>query len=675
MELGIDIGGTFTDVVVFDRERRDYRAHKALSTPADLAEGVLNGIGGAIDSLADVQFCVHGTTVGLNAFIERRGERVLLLATRGTGDVYHIGRGERPRDRMYDSRYRRPSRLVPRRDVYEVGGRLNYAGEEVEPLSLDDLRDVVEYAREESISSIAVAFLFSYVNPAHELEAERALHEQLPGVAVSLSHRVAREWREYERTSSVVLDAYVGPTVREYVQRLEDELRERGMRSRLHVMQSSGGVMSAATAQQRPIRTLLSGPVGGAIGSAALSRLRGDDNLICIDAGGTSFDVSLIMDGRPEVARETSLDGFPLLSPVVNIHTIGAGGGSIAHVEAGGLRVGPRSAGAFPGPACYGRGGTDATVTDAHLVLGRIDPNYFLGGKMVLDVEAAFAALEPVAAELGFDVLRLAEGIVDITNAKMADAIRTLTVERGISPRDFKLVSFGGAGSLHAAFLARELGIREVIVPAAAGTFSAWGMLQADLRHDVSRSFYRRLAEIDDGDLEAAFRELELEGTTRLDGDEIPRERHDHERLVDMRYVGQEYVMTVSADGLDGEGLAALDQRFQDLYLARYGHRNEGAAVEAVAIRVASYGRRSLEHRRDSSATDTSSGDAVGSTREIVFDGAPQPTRVVHRRQLGQLTALPGPAIVEEETTTTAVPPGCRARLDAAGNLVIEFDV
>jgi N-methylhydantoinase A len=314
-------------------------------------------------------------------------------------------------------------------------------------------------------------------------------------------------------------------------------------------------------------------------------------------------------------------------------------------------------------------------VTDAHLALGRIDPNYFLGGEMVLDADAASRALESVAAELGFDVPRLAEGIVDITNAKMADAIRTLTVERGISPRDFKLVSFGGAGSLHAAFLARELGIREVIVPAAAGAFSAWGMLQADLRHDVSRPFYRRLAEIDEADLEAAFRELELEGTTRLDGDEIPAERHDHERLVDMRYVGQEYVMTVSADELDGEGLAALDGRFQDLYLARYGHRNEGAAVETVAIRVASYGRRSLERRRDSSASGASRGETAGTAREVVFDGAPQPTRIVRRRQLGQLTELPGPAIVEEETTTTAVPPGCRARLDDAGNLVIEVDV
>jgi N-methylhydantoinase A len=431
--------------------------------------------------------------------------------------------------------------------------------------------------------------------------------------------------------------------------------------------------MSAATAQQRPIRTLLSGPVGGAIGSAALSRVRGSQDLICIDAGGTSFDVSLIMGGRPEVARETTLDGFPLLSPVVNIHTIGAGGGSVAHLEAGGLRVGPRSAGAFPGPACYGRGGIEPTVTDANLVLGRIDPEYFLGGEMALDPDAASAALEPLAAELGLDTLNLAEGIIDIANAKMADAIRTLTIERGISPRDFTLVSFGGAGSLHAAFLARELGIAEVVVPAAAGTFSAWGMLQADLRHDVSRPFYHRLSEIDEAKLEAAFAELELDGTARLDGDAVPRERHDHERLVDMRYVGQEYVVTVNADRLDDfDPLAALDNRFQDLYLARYGHRNDDAPVETVAIRVASYGRRPVDRGRGSSAPGTAEGGPVGKTREIVFDGTLQPTRVVRRRELSQLAELPGPAIVEEETTTTAVPPGCRAHLDDSGNLVIE---
>src|SRR5207248_2172569 len=335
------------------------------------------------------------------------------------------------------------------------------------------------------------------VNPEHELRARDILSGALPGLSVTLSHEVAREWREYERASSAVLNAYVAPIVERYLATLQEGMRGLGVRARLHVMQSNGGVMTAAAARQRPIQTLLSGPVGGTIGGAALSRAMERPNLLCVDMGGTSFDMSLIVNGRPTVSSETELEGLPVLMPLVDIHTIGAGGGSLAWLEAGGLRVGPQSAGAMPGPACYGRGGTDPTVTDANLFLGRLDPEFFLGGRMRLDEQAAESALHSIAEEIGLDDTSFAEGMLAIVNANMADAMRTITVKQGIDPRDFSLVAFGGAGPMHATWLAQELEIREVIVPWSPGTFSAWGMLQTDIRHDVVRSFYRPVAELE----------------------------------------------------------------------------------------------------------------------------------------------------------------------------------
>ena len=470
--VSMDIGGTFTDVVAYDEQSGTYAAGKASTTPTDLTEGVLTGLAQVVDAPDAISFTVHGTTQGLNAFLQRRGERVLLLATRGAGDVYHIARGNRTR--LYDVHYRKPEPLVGRADIVEIGGRLDYAGAELEPLDAEAIRAAARRAREEGFGAVAVAFLFSYVNPDHELRAEAILREELDGVAVSLSHRVAREWREYERTSSAVIEAYTAPIVRRYLERLEAEMRARGLAVPLHVMQSSGGIVTAESARDLTLQTLLSGPVGGTMGGVALARLLGRPNLICVDMGGTSFDVSLVVDGEPDVSAEAELEGFPLLMPVVNIHTIGAGGGSLAYAEAGGLRVGPESAGADPGPACYGRGGTQPTVTDANVVLGRVDTESFAGGSMTLDAGAARAAVAALGTELGLDTTELAEGICDVANAKMAQAIRTLTVEKGIEPRDFALVAIGGAGPMHAVFLARELGIREVLVPRFPGAFSAW---------------------------------------------------------------------------------------------------------------------------------------------------------------------------------------------------------
>jgi N-methylhydantoinase A len=408
--VSMDIGGTFTDVVTYDDAAGVFAATKASTTPGNLSEGVLAGLDAVVDEPSDIDFLVHGTTQGLNAFLERRGVPVLLLATAGVEDSYHIARG--PRTRLYDLHYRKPTPLVPRRDVIGIGGRLSAEGLELAALDEDAVRAAARTARERGHGAIAVAFLFSYKNPAHELRAREIILEELGAdFTVSVSHEAAKEWREYERTSSAVVESYTGPIVRRYLTDLEQRLTTRGLTVPLHVMQSSGGILTAESARQRPLQTLLSGPVGGAIACAELSQQTKRPNLIGIDMGGTSFDVSLIVDGEPDVSAEASLEGLPMLMSVVNIHTVGAGGGSVAWTEAGGLRVGPRSAGARPGPACYGRGGTEPTVTDANLVLGRIDPAGFAGGQLTLDPELAKSAVSALAEQFDLSAIARAEGI------------------------------------------------------------------------------------------------------------------------------------------------------------------------------------------------------------------------------------------------------------------------
>jgi N-methylhydantoinase A len=671
--VSMDIGGTFTDVVAYDEESGTYTAGKASTTPAELTEGVFAGLEQVIESPTSISFTVHGTTVGLNAFLQRRGEKVLLLATEGAGDVYHIARGNRAR--LYDLHYRKPRPLVPLSDIVEIAGRLDWRGEERTPLDEDAVRAAAARVRDEGFGAVAVALLFSFLNPAHELRVEEILLEELDGVAVSLSHRVAREWREYARTSSAVIEAYTAPAVRRYLGRLQTEMESQGLAVPLHVMQSSGGVVTAESARERPLQTLLSGPVGGTMGLVALARALGRPNLIGVDMGGTSFDVSLVIGGKPDVSTETSLEGFPLLMPIANIHTIGAGGGSLAYAEAGGLRVGPESAGADPGPACYGRGGERPTVTDANLVLGRIDPGTFAGGRMTLDPGAARKAVEQLGAELGLDADALAEGIVSVINAKMAQAIRTLTVEQGIEPRDFALVAFGGAGPMHAAFLAQELGIAEVIVPGFAGAFSAWGMLETELRRDFTRPFFRRAADADLEELAALCGQIAAEGRDALEAEGVAASTCRVEHSLDMRYEAQEYTLAIPIDSADAPQepgfLDEMTRRFNEAHELRYGHSNPGAPVELVAVRAAALGDLGHAEPEDYPARN---GRLPERTRDVLFDGAAHPTRVLRREEdLGAGASFDGPLIVEETTATTVVPPGSTLTVDRFGSLVISI--
>jgi N-methylhydantoinase A len=663
----MDIGGTFTDVVAYDEQAGTYAAGKASTTPHDLTEGVFEGLAQVIEDVSEIGFFVHGTTVGLNAFLQRRGERVLLLATEGVGDAYQIARGNRTK--LYELHYRKPAPLVSRRDTIEISGRLDWQGVELEPLDEDQVRAAARRARDEGFGAVAVCFLFSYLNPAHELRAEAILREELADLPISLSHRIAAEWREYERTSTAVLDAYTGPSVRAYLERLEGQLGERGLEAPLHVMQSSGGVVTARSARERPVQTLLSGPVGGTMGLVALARMLGRPNLIGVDMGGTSFDVSLVIDGRPEITTETSIEGLPLLMPIVNIHTVGAGGGSLAYEQAGGLRVGPRSAGADPGPACYGRGGSEPTVTDANLVLGRIAPESFAGGRMSLDTAAAQRAVAVLARKLELEPVQLAEGILDVINAKMAQAIRTLTVAQGIEPRDFALVAFGGAGPMHAAFLAEELEINEVIVPRFPGAFSAWGMLETDLRRDFSRSFYAKASNADLAALAGIFRTLETEGRAALEDEGIPARETRVEHSLDTRYEAQEYTLTIPVGvPLAPGSVDEISQRFHEAHDARYGHSNPGAPVEFVVARTALLGELG---RAEPERLSPQGSASQPRRRDAVFGRQTRQAAVVRRDELRAGSELAGPAIIDEQTATAVVPPGWTAQIDQIGTLLL----
>jgi len=670
--VAMDIGGTFTDVVTYDDAAGVFAATKTSTTPGNLSEGVLEGLNSVVDSPADITFLVHGTTQGLNTFLERRGVDVLLLGTEGVEDSYHIARG--PRTHLYQLHYRKPTPLIPRRNVLGIGGRIAADGTELAPLSEQSVREAAAVVRERGLGAVAIAFLFSYKNPSHELRAREILLEELgEDFTVSISHQAAKEWREYERTSSAVIESYTGPVVRRYLSDLEVRLREDGLAVPLHVMQSSGGILTADSARQRPLQTLLSGPVGGAIACVELAALSGRPNLIGIDMGGTSFDVSLVVNGEPDVSAEANLEGLPMLMSVVNIHTVGAGGGSVAWQEAGGLRVGPHSAGARPGPACYGRGGTEPTVTDANLVLGRIDPEGFAGGQMTLDAAAAAEAVGELAGRFGRDAVAMAEGICDVANSKMAQAIRTITVSRGIEPRDSSLVAFGGAGPMHAVFLAAELGIAETIVPRFPGAFSAWGMLHTRIRKDFTEPYFFLDADLDGADMSAALRRLEKDGLATLSDEGVKEQHRSAAHSVDIRYAAQEYTLTVPLTDADEPAspdfLSVIAERFAQEHHTRYGHANLGAPIEFVALRSATFG--DLGRPELQKWPHAESADFPHEMRRVVFGAEPRDAIVVERDDLMADHQFTGPAVIVEDTATTVVPPGYEVSVDDIGSLII----
>ncbi len=665
--LGVDIGGTFTDAVAIAEDGREITA-KAPTTPGNLARGVLDAVAGLGMDVADLDTFVHGTTAGLNAFLERRGARVALLTTRGFRDVYEIGRANRPV--MYDVRYRPIPPLVPRRDVFEIDERMAPGGEILTALDEDAVRELAQRLGDD-YDAVAVVFLHAYANPVHERAVQRILADEAPDLPVLCSVDVAPEWREYERTSTTAVSAYIAPIVGEYLGRLEAQLAERGFDRQLRVMQSNGGVMTATVARDKPIQTLLSGPVGGTVAAVEIAADLQLDRLICVDMGGTSFDVSLVIDGRADVEPSLTLEGQPMLTPAVAVHTVGAGGGSVAYVEAGALRVGPRSAGAQPGPACYRRGGTEPTVTDANLVLGRLPASARLGGDLDLDVDAANAAIDRLGEQLGLDRTATARGIVAVADAAMANAIREITVARGIDPRDFSLLAFGGAGPLHAVSLAAELDIPRVVVPGNPGVLSAWGMLHTDTRHDLVQSLFAPAAELAPAQLRTTLDDLAARARALLAQDGVEEAAIELVPAVDLRYAGQEYTVTVSfaLDQDPAAVIASLPAWLDAAHLDRYGHNNPGQPVECVNLRIKALGR--VDQTATAALAPGAGYEAVGETTASFGDAWTQ-APVVRREALGQGDTVPGPAIVLEDACTTAIPPGWTASVSPRGSLLIE---
>jgi N-methylhydantoinase A len=667
LRVGVDIGGTFTDAIAIS-DNGEISTAKALTTSGRLADGVLSAIKALDIDVSGIDYFVHGTTAGLNAFLEKRGARVALITTRGFRDVYEIGRANRPD--MYNLKYKSPRPLIERRDRFEVTERLTSDGAVHTPVDMNEIKELVPHLKA-NYDAVAIVLLHSYKNPAHEQEIAKYLTSALPNLSIVTSSVVAPEWREYERTSTTAISAYIAPIINEYLHELGTRLKEVGLAPELKVMQSNGGVMSAITARSKPVQTLLSGPVGGTIAGVEIGKMLEHNKLICVDMGGTSFDVSLVVNKKADIEAQAEMEGHPLLSPSVSMHTIGAGGGSIAYVSAGALRVGPRSAGAFPGPACYDRGGTEPTVTDANLFLGRLPHESKLAGNMNLKLDLAKSALDSVGTKLSLSTEETAAGITAIINAAMANAIREITVSRGIDPREYSLVAYGGAGPLHAVAIAAELELGSVIVPANPGVLSAWGMLQADSRHDLVMNFYSQLKSIDKVKFEQGVKKLEADARQILTQEGITTEEMVIQPAADLRYVGQEYTVTVEWDStlaIDGV-LSSLTELFESQHLVRYGHNNPGEDIELVNIRLSGIGLARKSKISDASSPISS---VASGTQKTFFDGSWHEATIYWRDSLEIGSKTVGPATILENDCTTTIPPGWHAKMVSGRHLILE---
>ena len=673
LRVAVDVGGTFTDVTLWDPQDSRLLAAKALTTPADRSVGVLDGIALALQVAGargeEVREVVHGSTTGTNALIERTGAKVGLLTTEGFRDVLEIGRIMRPDAGLYDISVDLPLPLVPRHLRLEVRERLDASGGVLAPLDEAGVIAAAERFAEMGVEALAICFLFSFLNPEHEERAARILAARLPGVPISLSSRVCPEIREYERSSTTVMNAYLAPVISAYLDSLQRRVEKLLGPVRLSVIQANGGSTSIDAARNKPVTTVNSGPAGGVVAAAFYGRLHGRDRLVSVDMGGTSFDIGLVEGGASKVTTEGSFQDLPVRIPIIDLHIIGAGGGSIAWRDPGGaLNVGPRSAGAEPGPACYGRGGNDATVTDANLVLGRLSPAYFNGGRMRLDVDAARRVVGALGREMGLGMEEAALGIIRVVNANMVKGIATVTILRGIDVRDFSLLTFGGAGGVHAVDIARALSMREAIVLPLPGTFSAVGLLVTDVRHDYVVALGGvRADQADYSQLESHYKKMEQQALEDLRGQGVARDSVSLVRSADLKVLGQTYELSLPLPGsgpVNAASVAALLEAFSRLYRERYAFFFEGEPIELVNLRVAGFGHNpQLELERPKAANPDPSAARKGE-RPVYFEKLGfVPTAVYERTRLRPGNVVQGPAIVEEETSSVLVPPGTTATL------------
>ncbi|MEV4142802.1 hydantoinase/oxoprolinase family protein [Amycolatopsis sp. NPDC049691] len=676
LRIGVDTGGTFTDVCALDERTGRLHVRKVSSTPDDPGRAIVTGVSRLLDDLGgrglgEVGYFAHGTTVGTNALLTHRGARTGLLTTAGFRDLLELGRGRRPS--LYDLQADKPAPLVPRDLRLDVDERVRHDGRIEKAIDPAQVRALARRLREQRVEAVAVCLLYSFVHPEHERVVAGILAEELPGVHVSVSSAVLPEFREYERLSTVVINAYLGPVVSRYLARLRGTLAGLGLAATPYVTQSNGGIIPFEAAERMPSRMVLSGPSTGVVGAAEIARAAGYPDIITFDVGGTSSDVSLVRDGVPKIANGTEIDGRPVRAPMLDIHTVGAGGGSIAWIDAGGaLKVGPGSAGADPGPACYGRG-TEPTVTDANVVLRVLNPEHLLDGQMKIDAAAAARAVSTVADPLGMSVLDAAQGIVRVITANMARAIRVISVQRGYDPRDYALVPFGGAGPLHAVRLARELGMRTVLVPETPGAQCAAGLLMTDIRADFVRTRMTGLA--GERAVADAFAELTEAAEAWLAEENVPAERRRLERWVEMRYAGQNYELPVQVP--DGRVTAGTVAQLAKLFAAEherlYGYSAHEEEVQIVTFRLRAIGEVARAELHRAPLGDADPAAAVRATRDVYLpeSGGFTPCPVYDRARLEPGHRVEGPAVIEQMDTTTLLLPGDVATVDGLRNLVV----
>lgn len=676
LRVAVDIGGTFTDLVAYDEDTQELTAVKTPSTPPGFIDGVMSAIAKAGIQPGEITDFKHGSTIATNAIIERRGAKTGLITTKGMRDVLGAGRANRPD--LFNSNWDPSPPLVQRRNVLTVTERVDYEGAVLTDLHEDEVREAARKFKKRGIESVAVAYLNSFMAPEHELRTKEILHEELgEDVRVCTSAETLPEIREFERTSTTAANAYLMPVIEHYLDRLVNALREWGYDGEVLVTHSGGGVMSARSASRVPARICHSGPAGGVVGGALIGKSAGIDSVITFDMGGTSADLSLVHDGRPSIASEWRVDwNIPILFPAVDLVAIGAGGGTIAWVDAGGsLRVGPQSAGADPGPACLDKGNDQPTITDAHLYLGRLDPETYLGGDLDIYPELAERAISQLAGQLGLSEAETASGILRIANASMTSATHLISVERGWDPREFALVAGGGAGPLHAVAIAQDLGIPKVIVPPTPGVTSALGILQVDLRHDLLRSVLKQTHQIEPHELVRVFDELEAEAREVLEHEKADSEQQV-ELSLDVRYYGQTPYMNIILDAIphDRAAIDAIVERYGEAYEREFGYRFDSdlATVEFVNARVAAIGVTSDIQLRG--AAQSNGRPEPRQTRSVYFEESREfvDTPIYTRSALATETRMSGPAIVEQSDTTVLLPPGTSLEVDQYLNILID---
>jgi N-methylhydantoinase A len=681
MRVATDVGGTFTDLVYY-RVGADGRltgaieSAKADTTPPDFEQGVLQTLAKAGLDLAGIKFFAHGTTVVINALLSRSGARVGLITTKGFRDVLEIGRGNRPD--LFNYAFEKPAPFVPRYLRCEVRERIDAHGAVLEPLDKEEVAPIVAHFKANGVEAVAICLLHAYANERHEALAVEAVRALWPGISIVPSHVVSREWREYERTSTTVLSAYVHPIARRYLGRMTDELKLRGVPVDLHVMLSNGGIQTARSAAINPIAMVESGPASGMLGASVVGHQIGESDVIALDIGGTTAKCSLIRAGTPHVTTEYRIEwtrrnpGYPIRTPVIDLVEIGNGGGSIAWIDDGGrLHVGPQSAGAMPGPAAYGRGGTSPTTTDANLLLGRIDPDLFAGGAIQPDIEAVGRAFRPIADRLDVSISDLARGIVRIANANMVGALKLVSLNRGYDPRDFTLIAFGGGGGMHAAFLAHEIGIRKIVLPVHGAVFSALGMLMTDLRRDHIRTRISLLRLENIAAIAAMIAQLEEEASQGLRGDGIPEDRQMLQRQADLRYRGQEHTVKIDLPEITSPTafLEETARRFHSAHERAYRYRLE-YPIEIVNFQVVAYGVVAKAELPRLAARGGKVAEAISGRRQVDFDHwGLHDAAVYDRAALSPGMTIEGPAVIQEPASTAVLPPGFTAAVDKLGNL------